>query len=64
MPEVAEAQALLAALAETREVKSAAASRQRRLHLQTRYARAMMWTKCLGSAGAHARRLLADARNA
>ena len=33
MPEIAEAQALLAALAETDEVKAAAAQRQRRLHL-------------------------------
>jgi predicted ATPase len=49
MPQIAEAQALLAALAETDEVKNAAAARQRRLQLQTRYARAMMWTKGLGS---------------
>ena len=37
MPEIAEAQALLAALAETDEVKAAVAQRQRRLHLQTAY---------------------------
>ena len=35
MPEIAESQALLAALAETDEVKAANAQRQRRLHLQT-----------------------------
>ena len=41
-PEIEEAQALLAALAETDEVKSAAASRQRRLQLQTSYGQAMI----------------------
>ena len=45
MPEIAEAQALLAALAETEEVKAAEAQRQRRLHLQTAYGQAMMWSK-------------------
>jgi tetratricopeptide (TPR) repeat protein len=45
MPEIAEAQALLAALAETEEVKAAEAQRQRRLHLQTAYGQAMMWAK-------------------
>jgi tetratricopeptide (TPR) repeat protein len=45
MPEIAEAQALLGALAETEEVKAAEAQRQRRLHLQMSYGRAMMWTK-------------------
>jgi predicted ATPase len=45
MPEIAEAQALLAALAETDEVKAADAQRQRRLHLQTAYGQAMMWAK-------------------
>ena len=44
-PEIAEAQALLAALAESDEVKNAAASRQRRLRLQTSYGQAMMWSK-------------------
>ena len=43
MPEIAEAQALLAALAETEEVKAAVAQRKRRLHLQTAYGHAMMW---------------------
>ena len=45
MPEIAEAQALLAALVETEEVKAAEAQRQRRLHLQTAYGQAMMWAK-------------------
>jgi class 3 adenylate cyclase/predicted ATPase len=45
MPEIAEAQALLAALAESDEVKAAEAQRQRRLHLQTAYGQAMMWAK-------------------
>jgi predicted ATPase len=45
MPEIAEARALLAALAETDEVKSAYAARQRRLHLQTQYGQAVMWSK-------------------
>jgi tetratricopeptide (TPR) repeat protein len=45
MPEIAEAQALLAALAETDEVKAEAERRQRRLHLQTQYGQAMMWAK-------------------
>ena len=49
MPEIAEAQALLAALAETEEVKKATASRHRRLQLQTRYGRAMMYSRGLGS---------------
>ena len=45
MPEFAEAQALLVALASTDQVKSAEAQRQRRLHLQTAYGQAMMWSK-------------------
>jgi tetratricopeptide (TPR) repeat protein len=45
MPEIAEAQALLGTLGETEEVKAAEAQRQRRLHLQTAYGRAMMWAK-------------------
>jgi class 3 adenylate cyclase/predicted ATPase len=49
MPELAEAQALLATLAETDEVKSAAASRQRRLQLQTRYGQAIMYSRGFGS---------------
>jgi tetratricopeptide (TPR) repeat protein len=45
MPEIAEAQSLLGALAEIEEVKAAEAQRQRRLHLQTAYGQAMMWAK-------------------
>jgi predicted ATPase len=45
MPEIAEAQALLVALAATEEVKSAVAFRQRRLQLQTRYSQAMMYSR-------------------
>ena len=41
-PEIEEAQKLLAALAETEEVKNAAAARQRRLKLQTDYGQAML----------------------
>jgi predicted ATPase len=44
-PAIDEAQSLLAALAETDEVKNAAASRQRRLQLQTRYGQAMMYSR-------------------
>jgi predicted ATPase len=49
MPEIAEAQALLTALAESDEVRSAAASRERRLQLQTRYGQAMMYSRGFGS---------------
>ena len=50
MPEIAEAQALLAALAETDEVKDATASqRQRRLKLQTSYGQAMMLSRGFAS---------------
>jgi class 3 adenylate cyclase/tetratricopeptide (TPR) repeat protein len=45
MPEIAEAQAMLAALAEAEEVVAAEAQGQRRLHLQTAYSQAMMWSK-------------------
>ncbi len=45
MPGVAEAQALLAARAETNEVKAAIAQRERRLHLQLSYGQAMMLVK-------------------
>jgi predicted ATPase len=44
-PEIAEAQAFHAALAETDEVKSSAAARQRRRKLQTSYGRALAWSK-------------------
>jgi predicted ATPase len=45
MPEIAEAQALLAALAETDEVRADAAKRERSLHLQTAYGQAVMLSK-------------------
>ena len=45
MPEIAEAQALLLALAGTDELKAADAHLQRRLHLQTAYGQAMMMAK-------------------
>ena len=45
MPQIAEAQALLATLAETDEVESTLAQRERRLHLQTAYGQAVMWSK-------------------
>jgi class 3 adenylate cyclase/predicted ATPase len=45
MPQIAEAQTLLGALADTEEVKAAEAQRQRRAHLQTAYGQAMMWAK-------------------
>ena len=45
MPELSEAQALLAALGESEEVKAAIAQRERRLRLQTAYGQAMMWGK-------------------
>jgi predicted ATPase len=48
-PEIEQAQALLAALAETDEVKTAAASRQRRLKLQTGYGQALMWSRGYGA---------------
>ena len=54
MPEIAEAQALLAALAGTEEVKNAAASRQRRLQLQTNYSKALMLSRGFGSEDAKA----------
>jgi len=44
-PELAEAQALLAALSESDAVRSAAALSQRRLHLQTSLGNALIWTK-------------------
>ena len=44
MPEIAEAQALLGTLAKTEEVGAAVAQRKRRLHLQTAYGHAMMWS--------------------
>ena len=46
MPELAEAQALLAALGgDVRRSRPQSAQRERRLHLQTAYGQAMMWAK-------------------
>ena len=45
MLEIAEAQALLAALAESHDVKREAAQRRRRLDLQTSYGQALLWAK-------------------
>jgi predicted ATPase len=47
--EIEEAQTLLAALAETDDVKNAAASRQRRLQLQTAYANALIHARGHGA---------------
>ena len=65
LPEIAESQVLLAAVANTDEVKNAATLRQRRLKLQTNYGRAMMWSKGYAAqetklAFARARDLCAD----
>jgi tetratricopeptide (TPR) repeat protein len=59
MPEIAEAQALLAVLAEAEEVKAAEAQRERRLRLQGAYAQAAMWSK--GFAAEETRAALARA---
>jgi predicted ATPase len=69
MPEIAEAQALLAALAKTNEVKSAAASRQLRLKLEISLGRALMYSRGYGSeesktAFARARTLAAEVGDA
>jgi tetratricopeptide (TPR) repeat protein len=48
-PEIEQAQALLAALAETDEVKNAVASRQRRLKLQTDLGKALLWSRGFGA---------------
>ena len=48
-PEIAEAQALLTALAEIDEVRNAVAARQRRLQLQTAYGQAMMLSRGFGA---------------
>ena len=45
MPEIAEAEALLAALAETEEVKAEAESRKRRFQLQAGYWSALAWAR-------------------
>jgi predicted ATPase len=49
MPEIAEAQALLAALAQTTEVKSAAAQRQLLTHLHVSYANALFTARGFGA---------------
>jgi predicted ATPase len=69
IPEIDQAQALLAALAEIGEVKNAAASRQRRLQLQTSYSQALMLSRGFGSeeamaAFAHAQELAKAVDNA
>jgi hypothetical protein len=53
-PEIEQAEALLAAFAETDEVKNAAAARRRRLKLQTDYGLALLWSKGYGSEEAKA----------
>jgi len=45
MPEIADAQALLAELSESKEVKAGIAHRERRLRLQTAYGQAVLWSK-------------------
>jgi predicted ATPase len=45
MPVIAKAQTLLAALAESHDVKREATQRRRRLDLQTSYGRALLWAK-------------------
>jgi hypothetical protein len=53
-PEISEAQTPFAALTETDELKNAAASRQRRLQLQTDYGQALLWARGFGSEEAKA----------
>src|ERR1700722_13404430 len=50
MPEIAEAQALLAVLTETDEVKAEAERRQRRQHLQVSYGNALIAARGFGAA--------------
>src|SRR3984885_12559980 len=50
MPEIAEAQALLAALAETEEVKTIVTQHERRLRLQADYGRAVMYSRGFAAA--------------
>jgi hypothetical protein len=49
LPEIEETRALLAALAATDEVRSAAASHERRLKLQTDYGQALLWARGFSS---------------
>jgi class 3 adenylate cyclase/predicted ATPase len=60
MPEIAEALALLAALAESEEVKAGEAQRERRLHLQTVYGNALF--AVLGSGARETTQAFASAR--
>jgi hypothetical protein len=53
-PEIEQGQTLLAELATTEDVKNAAASRQRRLQLQTDYGQALLWSRGFGSKEAKA----------
>ncbi len=53
-PEIAEAQVLVAALAETEDVKKDAASRQRRLKLQTDLGQALLWSRGFNAAESRA----------
>jgi hypothetical protein len=50
MPQIAEAQALLAVLAETDEIKAEAERRQRRQHLQVSYGNALIAARGFGAA--------------
>jgi class 3 adenylate cyclase/predicted ATPase len=68
MPEIGEAQALLAALEETDEVKFAADSRRRRAQLQASYSKALAWSRGFAAeetmaAAASARRLAAEVKD-
>jgi class 3 adenylate cyclase/predicted ATPase len=68
-PELTEAQALLAALSESDAVKSAAALRQRRVHLQISLGNALIWAKGYsapetGAAFARARELATQVEDA
>jgi predicted ATPase len=49
MPEIAEAEAVLAALVDTEEVRAEAAQRQRRLHLQVAYGNALIAARGYGA---------------
>ena len=49
MPEIAAAQALLATLAESEEVKAAVVAQRQRLHLQISYGKAVMWSRGYGA---------------
>jgi class 3 adenylate cyclase/predicted ATPase len=60
MPQIAEAQALLASLAPTEEVKAREGQRQRRLHLQTAYGNALIAAR--GYVAPETTRAFAEAR--